>query len=288
MDAGQILTFAALVSIWLTVWSLGAQASPRDVTHLLMRPKELAPSLLAIFGLTPLLAIAIAGVLPIALPAKFAIIAMSVAPVPPVLPFKQMKAGATQSYAVGLLVAASVVAVIATPLLVLGAAAILGSDAVISPAVVARSVCLSIALPLGLGVLMKALLPRFTERLRRPLQRVGVALLIVAFGAILASVWREVLDLVGGGALLAMAAGSAAGVITGHVLAPEEHRRALAIASGCRHPGVALAIGTANFPEARAELLAAVLLYFIVSALITSLYVRLIGRLEPAAHGAAE
>jgi BASS family bile acid:Na+ symporter len=275
MTLAQSVTLAALVSIWLSVWSLGAKATMGDALYLLARPRLLWPALAAIFGAAPLFAVAAAAVLPLDPPVKFAIVAMSVAPVPPTTPYKLMKSGAGQAYAVGLLVAATVASLVATPLLVFLAAWVLGASASVSPAAVARTVGLSIALPLSLGLATRALAPRFAAWGQPFAQRAGSLLLLAAFAAMLVSAWPQIVPLIGEGALLAMAATSAAGVIAGHALGRGEDRIALAMAAGSRHPGVALAIAAESFPEARSELLAAVLLYFLVSALITTLYARL-------------
>ena len=61
--------------------------------------------------------------------------------------------------------------------------------------------------------------------------------------------------------------------IVGHVLGSEEqgHRQVLALSTATRHPGIAMAIASANFPDLR-ETAPAVLLYVLVSAIVTAPY----------------
>jgi len=49
---------------------------------------------------------------------------------------------------------------------------------------------------------------------------------------------------------------------------------ALALAAATRHPGVAIAIGAAGFPEQKQDTTAAVLLFLLVNGAVTAPYVR--------------
>jgi hypothetical protein len=64
------------------------------------------------------------------------------------------------------------------------------------------------------------------------------------------------------------------GLITGHLLGgpDSEDRTVLALATAARHPGVAMAIASANFPEQKLAP-AAILLYLLLSALLSIPYV---------------
>src|SRR6185437_15134259 len=94
---------------------------------------------------------------------KFAIVAMSLGPLPPVLPFKQVKAGGAAEYAEGLLVAAALASIVLTPLLAATAGRLLGVEIRIPAAAVARTVLLTIGLPLLAGMGLRALAPGAAE-----------------------------------------------------------------------------------------------------------------------------
>ena len=79
------------------------------------------------------------------------------------------------------------------------------------------------------------------------------------------------LALTGNGPVTALAAFVVVGLAAGHCLGglDSDDRPVLALATACRHPGVAIAIAVAVFPEEKAVLLAAVLLYMVVSGLVS-------------------
>jgi BASS family bile acid:Na+ symporter len=63
------------------------------------------------------------------------------------------------------------------------------------------------------------------------------------------------------------------GLIAGHLLGrpQEDHETVLAVATGARHPAIALAIARGNFPD-EPDLVAALLLYLLVSAAVGAAY----------------
>jgi BASS family bile acid:Na+ symporter len=92
--------------------------------------------------------------------------------------------------------------------------------------------------------------------------------------AILVFALPKMLALIGNGTLAALIAFIVVGLIVGHFLGgphPDE-RVTLALCTACRHPGLVLAMAAANVPEEQ-NVVSAVLLYLILSALLTIPYV---------------
>jgi BASS family bile acid:Na+ symporter len=87
------------------------------------------------------------------------------------------------------------------------------------------------------------------------------------------SAWPVIVSLIGNGTIVALAAFIVDGLITGHLLGGPgaEEPSVLALATAARHPGVALAIASENFPEQKLAP-AAILLYLIVSAVLSIPY----------------
>jgi BASS family bile acid:Na+ symporter len=81
--------------------------------------------------------------------------------------------------------------------------------------------------------------------------------------------------LIGNGRVLAILAFVVIGLGAGQMLGgPDaEDRTVLALATACRHPGVALAITSTNFPEEKL-MTGAVLLYLLVSAIVSFPYLK--------------
>jgi BASS family bile acid:Na+ symporter len=284
LDTAVRLTL--LASIWLIVLSLGASSSTQGALYVLRRPAILLRALAALFVAAPAFALLLAAVVPMRPPIRFAVVAMSFAPVPPILPYKQMKAGGGGEYTIGLLVAAAVVAVVATPFLVNVADALLGSEALVTPGRVARTVLISVGLPLAVGMLVGALFKTAAGAIARYARLTGMLLLLVAFAAMLVAAWREMFMLVGDGSLLVIAVTVALSLAAGHLLSGGREGGALALAAATRHPGVALAIAAMSYPGQSKLITAAILLYLIVTMLVTWPYVRWIsGRAQHDAHG---
>jgi len=122
-------------------------------------------------------------------------------------------------------------------------------------------------------------MPALAERLAQPLSQAATVLLIVAVLPVLFTSWHAIVSLIGNGTLLAIVVFVVAGLAIGHLLGgpDSDDRTVLALSTACRHPGVALAITSANFPEQKL-VPAAVLLYLLVSAIVTIPYLNRLRR----------
>jgi BASS family bile acid:Na+ symporter len=227
----------------------------------------------------PLFAVAVALAFDLLPAVKIALVAVAVSPVPPFLPLKAIKAGGARDYTIGLLVAASALAIVLVPLAVALVGAAFAKPFAMSATGTARLVTLSVLAPLAIGMALRHLAPAVAERIARPVSTASVALLAIALVPLLLGVWRPIASLIGNGTALAFAAFVAVGTVTGHLLGgprPEE-RSVLALACGSRHPGIALAIAHANFPGDK-NVLPAILLYLVIAALVAAPYLQWIRR----------
>lgn len=273
MNAAALIMLALKASVFLNVFVLGLNARRQDTTYLLRNPGRLAQALSSMFIVAPLFAAALASAFDLHPAVKLALIALSVAPIPPMLPKKAMKVAGESSYAIGLLVAAALLSVGFTPLAVEMIGKWFGATAWISPLAIARLVLLTVIVPLGAGMLVRRLAPAFAEWVSKPLALAATALLIASVIPILFTAWPAIESLVGNGTVVAIAAFVLVGLAAGHLLGgPDpEDRTVQALSTASRHPGIALAIASANFPEQKLTP-AAILLYLIVSAIISIPY----------------
>ncbi|MGH9855063.1 MAG: bile acid:sodium symporter family protein [Blastocatellia bacterium] len=273
MNTAALIILALKASVFLNVFALGLNASPRDATYLLRNPKRLAQALSSMFVVMPLFAAALASAFDLHPAVKLALITLAVAPIPPLLPKKAMKAGGESSYAIGLLVAAALLSIVFTPLAVDLLGKWFGTPAQISPLAIARLVLLTVIVPLGAGMLVRRVAPAFAERGQSPIALAATALLIASVIPILFTAWPAIESLTGNGTVFAIAAFVLVGLAAGHLLGgPDpEDRTVQALYTASRHPGIAMAIASANFPEVKLTP-AAILLYLIVSAIISMPY----------------
>lgn len=273
MELATLISIAIRASIGLIVFGLALTASSQEALYLLRRPGQLLRSLLAMHVIMPLFAAVLAALFNLHPAVKIALIALALSPVPPVLPKKQLKAGGRASYAVGLLVAAALLAIVFVPVAVEFLERAFALPLHMAPAAIARLVFITVLAPLVVGIIVRRVVPGIAERIAQPISLVATALLVVSVLPILFTAWPAMVSLVGNGTIIAIVAFSLVGLAAGHRLGgPDPDDRAvLALATASRHPGVALAIASANFPGEKL-VPAAVLWYLIVSAIVSIPY----------------
>ncbi|TYC92329.1 hypothetical protein [Novosphingobium sp. BW1] len=160
-----------------------------------------------------------------------ALAAIAFSQLPPILPAKQLKMGASPGYATGLLVMAAFTSILI-------ARSLLGPHVVKVGVKASRAGTILLLLLLGVVGLSAGLIPAISH-------------------------------VVGQGTLLVLALAVAAGVLAGYMLRGKEvgNRKALALAAASRHQGAAIAIATHSLPHA-AQTPAAIALAATVSGLI--------------------
>ena len=284
MHLQSLIPLALKTSIFLTVFSLGSQATFADATYLFRHPRMLFRGIISMSVVMPLLALLLVMTFNLHPAVKIALVALSVSPVPPLFPKNALKAGGKESYAVGLLVATVLLAIITIPITMEIFSKVTGVPLQMSPLSVAVVVFKTALTPLLLGILMHTFATAFAERVAKPIGKVAVVLLIVGVVPVLFVSMRAILSLLGDGTLLSLVAFALIGYAVGHLLggpAPED-RSVLALATASRHPALAVAIAQANFPQQKLAL-PAVLLYLIVSTVVTGAAPKLMKKKSPAA-----
>jgi bile acid:Na+ symporter, BASS family len=273
MTIQMLIVLAIQLSLILLVFSIGLGATVGDITCLVRRPRLLIRSLLSMNVVMPLFAVVLAKGFDLTPVVKGALVLLAVSPLPPIFPKKAIKAGGELSYTIGLLVATTLVSIVFIPLAMELLQRTFDVQLQMGPARVAGLVLWTLLLPLVAGVAVHHVAPSFAQRSGKPIYKVGGILLLFALLPILVKVWPAMISLIGNGTILAMAVFAAVGLAAGHLLGgPDpENRIVLALSTATRHPGIAIAIAAANFPDQKLAP-AAVLLYFIVSALAAKPY----------------
>jgi BASS family bile acid:Na+ symporter len=275
MTIHQLITLAITASLVALVFALGLKAATGDLLYLVRRPGKLVRSIAAMNIVMFVFALAVALLFPLAIEVKIALIALSVSPVPPILPGKQAKAGGTQSYALSLLVVASLAAIVLVPISIELVGRIFHAEFHMPAARVAPPVLITVIAPLVLGVLFRRLFPATAERIAHPISLLAVVLLVAAAIPVIITSGMTFWSLVGNGVVVFLILFTVVGLIVGHLLGgPEsDDRTVLALASGTRHPGVAMAIAGLNFPDNQA-VLAVMLWHLVIGAIVSIPYVR--------------
>ncbi|MES1198646.1 MAG: Na+-dependent transporter [Pseudomonadota bacterium] len=254
------------------VLAVGLHADRGDVMYVIRRPPLLARAILAVLIVPPVAAWLLVSIAPLDLPVKAGILLMAISPVPPLVPGKELAVGGRKEYAYGLYVAMALLTVVSVPLLVAIAARLFGRDDFVSIRHMAQTVLLGVLLPLAIGIFIRRVAPHFAERAWSVVYKGSMVLVLLAFTPVLVKAWPAFTDLIGNGALLAMAAGTIIALIAGHVLGgPDRRDRAtLATAASVRHPGIAMSLAGAFAHDPRVT--AAILLFMVVGLVISVPY----------------
>lgn len=279
MSLLMTLKWVIVLSVVLNALALAMRARAEDVLYLVRRPGFALRSFVSMYVVVPLVALLTVVVIDPRPGVVLALLVLSLSPVPPLLPKKQLKSGGEGAYVLGLLVSAAVASVLVMPWGLSVLASLFGRELHIPAAGIIKTLVITIIGPMLLGwVLQKVLGPR-AEPLSHVIGRIGMWLLVLgAVGALIIlapALWR----VVGEGTLLAMLVVILAGLASGYLLGGNSPgiRTALALASATRHPGVALGVIGANVPEAKLALVA-VIIFVLLNVVVGIPFVKLARR----------
>src|SRR5262245_39664987 len=155
MDLVKVTKLVLTASVMMIVFSLGLQATIQDATYLLRQPRRLLQSMVAMLIIMPVFAALLVQALELPPAVEITMIVLSVSPVPPILPKKELTAGGTRSYALGLLVAAAVVSIVFVPAAVEVFGRVTNRSVGISTGTIARIVTTSVIGPLAAGLAVR-------------------------------------------------------------------------------------------------------------------------------------
>lgn len=274
MTIALLIQITLVASIFLMVFSFGLDAGWDDAMWLFRRPGLFARSILSMNVLMVLFAIGMLTIFDVARAIRIALVALALSPVPPIFPKQMSKSGGTSSYAIGLVVAVSLCAVILIPCWLLLLGNHYGFEPDLGLRKIAPSILVSILIPLFLGIAINKFAPAFAARVVKRVSVVATVLLVVGvipiFFTAAPAMWAEL----GNGVIWVLLSFAVVGIIVGHLLGgPDpDDRYVLALATSARHPGIALAIAGLNFPEYRKAVMAVILYHLLVGVIVAIPY----------------
>ncbi len=273
MDAKQLLTLAFQVAIIGTVFGFGLKSTRDDLLYLVQRPGLLVRSVLSVLFLMPILVVLLVKAFDFQQTVEVVLVALAISPVPPLLPQKESKAGGRRSYGIGLMLFLGLVAIVVIPLVIGLLEHVFSRSFAVDTGAIARIVVIAVLIPLVAGIVVRMLMPHIAERLEKPVRLLANGLLLVGAVVLLAVSWHAIWDAVGNGTIFLLIGFVVVGLLIGHLMGGPDpaHSVVLALSTACRHPAIALAIATANFPDQRFG--GTIILYLLVSTVIGIPYV---------------
>jgi BASS family bile acid:Na+ symporter len=283
METKQLIILALQVSIWATVFSFGLKAKPGDGSYLARHTNLLARAIVAMLVIMPVVAVILARLFNFDPNVEVALIALSLAPLPPLLPGKETKAGGSSAFAIGLLGVLGLLSIATIPASLNLLERLFGTPLRMPPAGVAGIILKSIVAPLLLGLAIRSFAPGLADRLQSPVSKLGKLLLLLGVIPLLISILPTVLQLATGGTLLAIVLFNVIGLTVGHLMGgPEpDHAVVLSLSTASRHPMIAISLAMANSSDPRVA--ATIALALLVNAVVGGIYMAWHRRQHPVA-----
>jgi predicted Na+-dependent transporter len=247
----QVLTAlangAVLLFVIATMLAMGLSLTVSQILAPLRRARLVVLALAANFVLIPLLAFALTHITPLSQPLKIGLILLGAAAGAPFLPKLAQFARGNVAFGVGLMVLLMVVSILYMPLVL----PLLLPGVKVNALSIAVSLVLTMLLPLGIALLVRARYPEPAGQLQ-PLmsQASNIALLLVFVTSLLAN-FQELIGVIGTGGILAALILIVGGVIVGYLLGGPsgDTRRVLSLGTGQRNNSAALLVATQSFAD---------------------------------------
>ncbi|WP_282296524.1 hypothetical protein [Stenotrophomonas sp. PS02289] len=276
-----LMTFKMVIvlSVVLSALALAMRARGEDILYLVRRPALAVRSFISMYVVVPIIAVLAVALIDPRPGVALALLVLSLSPVPPLLPKKQLKSGGEGAYILALLIAAAAVSIVVMPLGVKLLGELFGHELHVSTAAIAKTLAVTVVGPMLLGLVAQRLLGARAELLSKIIGRIGMLMLVIgSIGALVIlapAVWRAM----GEGTLVAMLVVIVAGLAAGYLLGGPSPgtRTALALASATRHPGVALGVIGSTVPDAKLALVA-VLVFVLLNVVVGIPFVMAAGR----------
>lgn len=282
----EALRIVAPLSVALIMFAETLAIAPSRVFAVFRdRPAAMLRSLVAALILVPAAGLALILLLepPPAVAVGIAILA-TCPPAPLMLKTAPKLGGGDPAFMASLHLSLAALAVITVPAVLHTLAIPLGFRADVDQAALLSILAMSILLPIGLGLVVRAVWPASAVRFAPLVGTVGTVGLAIVVLALLSALFPVLLRMDAWSYVVIACVGVAALAI-GHWLGPsnDTEKTILAVECAVRHPGLAVSIGTTNFTAAQAL---PVLLPCILTAMIVAmiyLYWRGRGSMTPAA-----
>lgn len=247
----QVLTAlsngAVLLFVVTTMLAMGLSLSLAQIVAPLRRVRLVVLALVANFVLVPLLAFVLTHVIPLSEPLKIGVILLGTAAGAPFLPKLAQFARGNVAFGVGLMVLLMVVSILYLPLVL----PLLLPGVRVDPLAIAVSLLLTMLLPLGIALLVRARYPEPAGQFQPLMGQASNAALLLVFVTSLLANFQELIGVIGTGGILAALVLIVGGVVFGFLLGGPgtDTRSVLGLGTGQRNISAALLIATESFTD---------------------------------------
>ena len=276
MNPETILKLVLLLGVALLVVDIGVRARLQEPLLLLRRPALALRAMLAMYVALPAFVLALVWLLPLREGVGAVLLGFSVSPVLPPWAKKGAAVGGHADYVIGLQLLSTGLSLLVVPLMIAITYRLFGVVTELQPLAMELVLLVTVAIPLALGIGLARLYPNAAPRLGALAERLGSFLILIGAIALLIAHGQKIVGVIGQGTVIVTIVVIAFGLLVGGLLGGPDpgNRRALASATVCRHPAIALLLASGAFPEQEATVIGTVLLYLLASLVLPIPYER--------------
>jgi predicted Na+-dependent transporter len=244
---GVIAQISALTFILTSMLAMGLSLTVKLIIDPLKNVKVVLLALLGNFVLVPALAYLISVVIPLDDGLKTGLIIAGAAAGAPFLPKLVQVAKGNAAFSVGLMTMLMIITVVYLPLML----PILLPGASVSPWDIAKSLIITMLLPLGIGLFIKARYQEIAQSLQPHMSQISSLAIVVMLVTILVLQFSTIIGTIGTGGLLAALLFLAGALVIGLLLGGKEAtmRSVMGLGTAQRNLAAAMLVAAQNFSD---------------------------------------
>jgi predicted Na+-dependent transporter len=242
-----IAQLAGLVFVVGSMLAMGLSLMVAQIIQPLKNMRLVILALVANFILAPALAYGITAIIPVSEGQRIGLILLSTAAGAPFLPKLAQAAKGNMAFSVGLMVLLMVVTVVYLPVVL----PLLLAGVEVNPWEIAQSLIITMLIPLGIGLFIKARYPDTASHLQPTFAQASNTSLMLMMGILLMLNVRNILSVIGTGLIVAGIIFIVISFLVGYLLGGSDGgtKSVLGLGTGQRNISAALVVAGQNFTD---------------------------------------
>ncbi|HRV94418.1 MAG TPA: bile acid:sodium symporter [Anaerolineae bacterium] len=242
-----IAQLAGLVFVVGSMLAMGLSLTVAQIAQPLKNVRLVVLALVANFIVAPALVYGITAVIPVSEGQRIGLILLGTAAGAPFLPKLAQAAKGNIAFAVGLMVLLMVVTVVFLPLVL----PLLLTGVEVNPLDIASSLTITMLIPLGIGLFVKARYPDLAQSLQPTFAQASNTSLLLMMGIMLTLNVRNILSVIGTGTIFAGVIFLIATFLVGYLLGGSDGdtKSVMGLGTGQRNISAALVVAGQNFTD---------------------------------------
>ena len=263
------------VAIVLIISALGLRTPPKDILHLFRKPVIIGRALLSMFVFMPACTLLMTWSLPLEPAIRGSLLALSVAPLAPILSGASTKAETEGNFMLALQIFSALATIVSVPIMLSLVEYIFNFETRYPMGEITWVITKQIVIPLTIGLSLSAFIGHKSERIAFWLDRIGTIALIIGMVMILSVVLPNVWGMMVNGRLLSVIAFTALVLFGGYLFGGSQKgiRDNIIMAGAQRHPGIAYVIATVALPAEEDHIIAVIVLFVLFGTIATLPYI---------------